>query len=224
MSNKSQSGMFHVSGGDMNSGYIRNTFSAISAEAGLASTDSPTSYSATVGLMNIFNQAASAGDYNVIIHPRMLNLVAKSANTSATDFRLHFYRDTADRYSSGGTELTPAVTSFDDSASYANHTAKARINAGLLALGAAGSDEEALWRAMCKDEVFAAGEGLTILWGGPLGGSIDSAAFNNNVIVVPPMPIGRGQNLSIHEVAASQAADPKFQFQFWFEEHGHTRT
>ncbi len=222
----SNSGMFHQLGGDMNSSYVRNTFTAISAEAGLDSKDVPTAFSATAALFNIFNQSVSAGggDNNVVIVPRMLNLISHQVNTNATDFRLHFYRDTSDRYSTGGTELTPVVTSFDDSSGYANYTVSAEIFAGELTLESAGSDVEVLWRAFCKDEIFAVNEGFTIVWGALPSGSIDAAALTSNIICVPPMPIGRGQNLSIHEVVAgAQSADAKLQFQFWFEEHGHNR-
>ena len=54
------SGAFHVDGaGGFNTSPSINSFTAISAEAGLASKDAPTSYSATAALVNIFNQSRS---------------------------------------------------------------------------------------------------------------------------------------------------------------------
>ena len=213
------SGAFHVDGaGGFNTSPSVNSFTAISAEAGLASKDAPTSYSATAALVNIFNQSRSGTGGKRVIIPRKLELRVNSVNTSATDFRLHFFRDDIDRWSSGGTELTGYPLSGGEDADFKHASVQARVDVGELTLASAGTLERVIWRTYAADTILAAQEMITIVWGAT--GEIPHAADHDFLVVhVPPMWIGPGYNLSIHEVAAAQAADPKFQFNLWWEEH-----
>ncbi len=215
------SGMFHGGAGDLNAYPARGTFAAISAEAGIASKAIPTTYAATSALMTIYNTSLSSdgNDNNRVLKPRLLTLTANTVNTGATDLRLHFYMDNKDRRSSGGTELTAQSTSFSDSSGYADVTPKAEIFFGDITAHAAGSDEKVLWRSYVKDEIFAIGESVTIVFGANGPGQIDTAGLADMVRVVPPMVIGPGQTLIIHEViSGAQSVDADFQVNFWYEE------
>ena len=219
-----RSGMFHLPGGDMNASYVRNTFVALSAEAGLASLDAATTYSATAACFNCWNQtrAADTSNQNVIIIPRLLRLTAKAVNTTASDMRFHIVLDNTNRYSSGGTELTPVTTSDDEPTAFVDYTPKAKIYAGELTLAAA-SAAKIIARVLASVTILAANDVIELWFGTPQGGSMDGTGQTRTVITVAPVVIGRNQNMSVHEVATAQAADPKFQYEFWYEEHNHSR-
>ena len=215
-------GPFHAPGGDLNSPRALNTFFAFTAETGQASKAAATAYAATSGLINIYNRGRSstASPDNNIVVPRMIRLTAKAANTSATDFRLHMYLDDGDRYVSGGAALTPVTFAHDEPATYADRVPKARINVGDLTLAAATGSVKKLGHFHARSAVFAIGDQVEIWFGTAPSASSDSANLDRTVIVVPPVFIGRNQNLSIHEVAASQAAGISPLIEVWFEEYG----
>lgn len=211
-------GMFHGDGPlGLGSYPAVNSFSAISAEAGLASTDAPTAFDANVGLVNIYNQSRDAEGGRRVIIPRRLELIAKAVNTGSSDFRLHFFRDNADRWTSGGTSLTGYPLAGSENDDFVQIEPKARVDVGALVLANAGSTERVVWRTILRNEIMAVNDKLVVVWGADDGGSV-VASSEVTVTTVPAMWIGPGKNLSIHEVAASQSADPKFQFNFWWEE------
>ncbi len=214
------SGVFHFDGSGGPASYpALNSFTAVSAEAGVDSKDAPTSYSATAALVNIWNQSRSAEGGKRYIIPRKLELNSRqTTNTGATDFRLHFYRDPAGRWSSGGTLLTAYPLTGSEDADFTHIAADAQVYVGELTLSAASSLERVLWRTFVSNVIFLQGDKITIVWGG--GGEIPVAPDPEfGVIHVPPMWLGPGNNLSIHELATGpQSADPKFQFNFWWEE------
>lgn len=216
------SGQFHIPGGDLNRLPARITFCANSAEAGLASTDAATAYSAAVGLMTCYNSDTTNNRITII--PRRLRLTAKAVNTAGVDFRLAIALDSTNRYTSGGTALTGFATEIDARTGYTAYTSKATINAGLLVTAAASSAEKIHVPTMMKEVIFAIDETIELWWGANGPASIDATDRSNIVTCVPPMWIGPGCTMVIHEVSASQSADPKFQFEFWYEEWGHVRT
>ncbi len=214
------SGVFHADGPDGLGSYPAvNSFTAISAEAGLDSKDAPTTYSATAALFNIWNQSRDSEGGKRVIIPRKLELtVRQTTNTGATDFRLHFYRDPASRWTNGGTALTPYPLSGNEDGDFEHIGSVAQIYAGELTLGSASALERVLWRTFVKNEIMLKNDKITVVWGGS-GESSVVAVPEASVVHVPPMWIGPGNNLSIHELATgAQSADPKFQFNFWWEE------
>ncbi len=214
------SGVFHADGsGGLGAYPAVNSFTAISVEAGLDSADAITTYSATAALFNIWNQSRSSEDGTRVIKPRKLELTVRATtNTGATDFRLHFYRDPASRWASGGTQLTPYPLSGSEDADFTHIGSEAQIYAGELTLGNASALERVLWRTWVANVILLKGDKITIIWGGDAEVPVapDPEFF---VVHVPPMWIGPGNNLSIHALATGpQSADPKFQFNFWWEE------
>ncbi|KKK60930.1 hypothetical protein LCGC14_3019440 [marine sediment metagenome] len=196
-----------------------NSFSAISVEGGIDSKDAVTTYSAILGLFNVYNQSLSSEGGRRVIIPRKLELnVRQTTNTGATDFRLHFYRDNKNRWASAGTQLTPYALSNSDRSGFEHIGSDAQIYAGALTLASAGTLERVLWQTYAANVILLKGDKITVIWGSDTEIPVapDPEFF---IVHVPPMPIGPGQNLSIHELAAGpQSADPKFQFNFWFDE------
>ena len=211
-------GAFHADqDGGLNTYPAVNTFTAISAEAGLDGTANNQAYGATEAMFNIYNGSRSSERGRRVIIPRKLELTARQANTNGTDFRFHFYRDTANRWSANGTQLTPYPSSGSEDGDFTHIGSDAVIHAGDLDLSAAGSLERVLWRSWALNVVFVAGDKVTIVWGGD--GEIPVAPDPEFFVVhVPSMWIGPGYNLSIHDVATAQTDDPKFMYNFWYEE------
>ncbi len=213
-------GVFHADGSrGLDSHPAINSFSAISAEAGIASADAITTYDANAALFNVYNQSRSGEGGSRVIIPRKLELTVRAAtNTGATNFRFHFYRDTKSRRSSGGTALTPYPLSGSEDADFGHIGSDAQIYAGELVLANAGALERPLWRSWAANIILLKGDKFTIVWGG--GGEAPVGADPEFFVVhVPSMWIGPNQNLSIHALAAGpQSADPLFQFNFWYEE------
>lgn len=189
---------------------------------GIVSKDAPTSYSATSALMTIYNSATVAAGNNHWIIPMWLRLTATTANTNATNLRLIGNIDDKDRYSSGGTALTTALssltsTSVDTRDNYAQRTPKATIWFGDLTTNAVGTINGRVFSTMVSQAVLTADETVEIHFGENHGSQAD------NIKVVPPVWIGRGSSLVIHEMAAAQSADPAFEVEFCYIEHGHPR-
>jgi hypothetical protein len=211
--------MFNFVAKNGKEGLSESVFYATNATpgTGIASKDAPTSFSATAGILNIYNSASTSAGDNQYVIPVYIRLTATTANTSATNFRLVGSLDVIDRYSSGGTALTGASTSADTRTGYASRTPKATIYAGELTLAAASSAKR-VFNTYVSQAVLTADESLEIWFGEAPSGSL-----GDNVKVVPPVWIGRGCSLAIHEIAASQAADPAFEYEVCWIEAGHPR-
>src|SRR3990167_11379924 len=105
---------------------------------GIAYTNDTTAWSATAGIMNVYNSDTTVK--RLWIEPLKLVMRMTSINTSGTSLNLVFMTDTATRYSSGGTAITPTQIAWADPvyvSGYANHTNYATIHFGALVLGAA---------------------------------------------------------------------------------------
>ncbi len=215
------SGVFHAQGGDLNTWPARNTFVSNSVVTGVASLATATAYSETVGNINIHNSARTSAGENHIVIPRMIQLTALAVNTGANLSYLHFYIDNATRWSSGGTELTPNTTSFDEASEFSDFTPKATVHVGDLTLSAATEDEKKIKTVQANIVIMAIGDVINIWFGaGPGSDAIGEEVSN---IIVPPVFLGRNQNLSIHWSAASQSDDPLFIYHIHHEEVGHRR-
>lgn len=209
-------GFLYDGGQGMNSYPARQTYTACSAEAGIASKDAPTAFSATAACVNIFNTASAAADNRVIV-PRKLELLVRAANSNATDFRLHFFIDKGRRWASVGTLLVNFPMSGSEDSRHAHEAGKAEVYVGELTLSAATASERVIWRSWVQNEIFVAQDKITVVFGSDTE-ELQAADPEMTVAHVPPMFIGPGYNLSIHEVSAAMTADPKFCYQLWWDE------
>ncbi len=211
-------GMFHADGPlGLNSYPALNSYTAISAEAGIASRANNQAYSATAACMNIYNQSRDNQGGRRVIIPRKLELIAQDGNDNGTDIRIHFYRDDINRRTGGGTELSPIPLASSENDDFVQIAAKAKIWVGDLTLAAAGSTERVLWRTIVKNEIQVENDKIVIVWGADGDNSV-VAASEVTITNIPPMWIGPGKNLSIHDVGAAQTVDPQWQYNFWWEE------
>lgn len=196
----------------------KGVFRANTAAGGIASLDGATSFDAEKGLINIFN-SATVNSEAVWIVPIYIRLTCQELNDNATNFTLAGYLDNIDRYSSGGTALTPKASSLSAETNYTNNTSKATVYAGSNVLAAASSSVLQQFDVTMSQAALAVDESLTLLFDGQ-----PKQNLGDNVMSVAPVFIGPGGNLSIHEVAAGQTADPKFEMEICWVESGHPQT
>lgn len=183
---------------------IKRTSFRATGEA-IATKDAPTAFSATAGMLSIHNSASSAT--NILI-PRHIVLKATTANTSATDFKIHGYLDDIDRYSSGGSELTAVNSYHTSNSSYTDVATTGEIYFGDLTLASA-NDAKRLFKRQLSEAVLAAEEQLEIFFYFPdEGPALQNLA--NNQVAIPAFGIGYGCTFTMHEEAESQAADAAF--------------
>ena len=187
---------------------------------GIASKDAPTAFSALAGLINIYNAADPNGvdtTRYVEVIPICIFLRATAANTSGTSFNLVGYLDDINRYSSGGTALVETSLYMTSRSGWTQRTAKAAVHFGELTLAAAGTNVKKVFNQQVADVIFAADDVLAIWFG---AGTMEQGASHYNAIL-PPVRLGPGANLSIHELSPSASADPGFEVDIWWAEQGH---
>jgi hypothetical protein len=171
----------------------------------IATKDAPTAFSATAGMLSIHNAATAAT--NVII-PRHIVLKATTANTSATDFKIHGYLDDINRYSSGGSELSEVNSYHTSDSNYTDVASVATTYFGDLTLAAA-NDAKRLFKRQLSEDVLAAEEQLEIFFYFP-DEFMALQNLANNQVAIPAFGIGYGCTFTMHEEAESQSADPAF--------------
>lgn len=185
---------------------------------GIDSDADATSRSATAGLMNIYNaKSTSAGQGNVIM-PVYLLLRATQANSSATDFRIDGYLDNTDRHSSGGSSITPVPLVHSGEDSWSAPTTNANIDFGELTLSAA-NDEKLAFSEVVMGTIFAANDVVLLSFGDGPFGALDGTHLEGNALLVPPVWIRPGGNLSLHGYGDSQSDDPAFEFALLYVEY-----
>lgn len=185
---------------------------------GIASADAPTAFSATAGLMSVYNGASITNNQRSVVIPKRLKLLATAANTSATALHLIGYLDSIERHSSGGPSITPVNLFKTSDSSYTDVATRAKVDFGELTFAAA-SDAKLVFHIQISEAVLAAEEQLEVLFVDSLDDAVLPSLANNQMIVQAPV-IGPGCTLTIHEVAPSQAADPAFEFEFDYVEYG----
>ena len=191
-------------------------FVATNATLGTAitGTAAPTSFSATVALMSIFNSAATGGKSITLDY---LRLYPKAAGTNGTNFQYAMSTDRINRFSSGGTAITPVNANVNSDA-----VSAATINFGALTAAAAGAKVVRLSHGQLRSVIKVIGDvyefkfGDSGAWsssGMPLEGTLQA----NIVQRVPPCVLPPGCSLLLHELAASQsvAATYEFELGYW---------
>ena len=184
---------------------------------GITLTANTTAYSAVLGMMNIYNSATpnSVSPQVEWIVPIALQLRATQANTSGTSYHLTGYLDVGTRYSSGGSAITPVTTALSGVTGYTARTSKATIHFGALTIAAATASEKKVFDLQVSDVVFAADDTVWVVFGGE---NVADGAGNAYLVPAPPVWIGPGANLSIHEWSPSASDDAAWTFNFYYAE------
>ena len=180
----------------------------------LTGTAAPTAFSATVALVSIFNAAAAGGKR---LHLDWLLLSPKAAGTSGTSFSFAMSGDRTNRYSSGGTAITPVNTNMDS-----DTTSIATMYVGAVTAAAAGASVRRLNHGALRTVIkvigdqylFTFGNSSPVVAGIPLEGTLQAAIHTP----CPPVVLGPGHSFLLHEVAPAQAAAATWEFSAgWWE-------
>lgn len=206
-----------AAGGKLDQAAIDGTyFTATNATLGtaLTGTAAPTAFSATVALMSLYNSAATGGK-SIILD--WLLLSPKAAGTNGTNFSFAMSGDRGNRYSSGGTAITPVNTNM-----LSDNTSVATMYVGAITATAASSSVRRLAHGIARTVIkvvgdqylFRFGDASPTLAGIPLEGTTQAAL----TIPCPPVVIGPGCSWLFHELAASQSVAATWEFQMGWRE------
>jgi len=184
----------------------------------------PTAISATEGMFSVYNSASrtSGSNKNTLIVPMYLKLVVKTAAGSGTDFSMRIANDTINRWSSGGTALTPNETYVDTLSGFARRTSKATIKFGDLTLAAASSEKQigqVTWHSATTSGI--AGSQFLLTWGDTPQPSalISATAAQTFHQGVQPTVIGPGCTMIIQPFETSAATTKaNFEVEFGYAE------
>lgn len=181
----------------------------------LTGTAAPTAFSATVALVSLFNAAATGGRR---IHLDWLLLSPKAAGTNGTNFSFAMSGDRINRYSSGGTAITPVNVNMDS-----DTTSIATMNVGAITAAAAGPSVRRLHHGILRTVIKVIGDQYLFTFGNasppvtsgiPLEGTLQAAVHTP----CPPVIIGPGQSFLFHEIAAAQSVAATWEFACgWWE-------
>lgn len=192
-------------------------FTATNATLGtpLTGTAAPTAFSATVALVSLFNNAAVGSGKRIYLD--WLLLSPKAAGTNGTNFSFAMSGDRANRYSSGGTAITPVNPNMESDAA-----SSATLTVGALTATAASSAVRRLNHGTLRTVIkvigdqylFTFGSSVPALPGMPLEGTLQAAIHTP----CAPVVLGPGHSFLFHEIAAAQSVAATWEFSMgWWE-------
>lgn len=165
-------------------------------------------------LVHINNEASEASGKRVYLD--YLRLYTTAAGTNGTNVSWVHKIDSADRYTSGGSEITPVNVNMDDTTA-----ASAEVYFGALVTATA-SSQRLLGGGLLRSVIGVVGDVYTFDFGAPLGLSGSHALAGTAIahIYVPccPVILGSGDSWMFQINAASQTVAKSFEFELGFWE------
>jgi len=194
-------------------------FTATNATQGtpISGTAAPTAFSATVALMSLYNTAVqgASGAKNIILD--YIQLEVRAAGTNGTNFLYAMSLDAGNRFSSGGTAITPTNSNMG-----LTTATGATLNVGALTATAASSGVRRPKAGQVRSVIKVVGDVYLFLFGQstasfagmPLEGTLQAMI----PIHCPPVTLGPNTTFLLHEVAASQSVAATYEFSMgWWE-------
>ncbi len=180
------------------------------AIAGITAADG---YDVTETLLYIHNGATSTKR----IYMDFIHLTCAAAGTNGTNFSMALTTDSVARRSSGGTAITPVENS--QTAALATVTDAVYFGAVVTAAATSG---KLIWHGLLRTVIKVIGDQYTLNFGSssPVGSGniLEGTAQAHVVRNVPPVVLGPGESLMLHEYAASQSVAAQYQFSAgWWE-------
>lgn len=176
----------------------------------------PTAFSATNALLSLFNSAAAGGSGKTIWLD-YIRLYPKAAGTNGTEFGYAMSTDRINRFTSGGTAITPINANIMSDA-----TSLATLNVGDLTIAAAGAQVRRFSHGKLRTVIkvigdvyeFRFGDSVGVTTGMPLEGTLQAHVIQR----CGPCPIPPGCNFLLHEIAASQSVAATYELEAgWYE-------
>lgn len=183
----------------------------------ISGTTAPTSFSATVALLSMYNSQTATTSPSKRIYPAWIAVEVRTVGTAGTKVQFVMNADAGNRYSSGGTALTAVNPNMDSSAA-----SIATLNFGALTASAASSQVRRIKHGQIRPVIQVTGDVYLFVFGqaqAPHPGA-EISGTNAQVIPVhcPPVCLGPNQSLLLHEVQPSQTAAATYEISMaWWE-------
>lgn len=189
-------------------------FTTNNAQTGLATAAAPTAFSATNPFLVIYNGSNPSDDFAQRIYLDYMMLMCTAAGTAGTSVQIAITKDRGNRYTSGGTDLTAAITPTGPT-SIASTT---RIWGGNITASAASTNVKTLVGNRTLKVMTApaptVGDQYTLRSGA--GNMAENINYSNNGTTVtqisqitqsiPPMVVGPDESLLVHLWIVTQSA------------------
>lgn len=199
---------------------------------GLAVASTATSVSDTAPMLVIDNTSAAtdviSGDNKTVgqveIVPVYIRMQNASVGANSTSYSVAGYLDTANRYSSGGVQLTSRNMHVSNVSGFNNRTSKAKVYFGAI-LATANTAATECGRAQLKVAAspgVTLGDTFTLAFGGEFRGSggvlYPTTVPFNEVIVMPPVRVGIGCSYQLYPFAPSNTTGMTWEIEVgWLE-------
>ena len=183
-----------------------------------------TAFSATAALFCLRNTDAEGGQRIYLDYVRLTTGATAIAMTAATSIEAAVTIDNTNRYSSGGTAITPANVNMDSS-----RATIAALNFGAVVLTAASGSVRQVARAAVPRRAAPAlvtGDQILFNFGqmdsptlGVVGAAAPATAAANFYVPMPPVVIGGGDSINFHLwYPAGATTAPTYEFDIgWWE-------
>lgn len=175
-------------------------FTANNGQTGIATAATPTAFSATNPFLLIFNNDATGGKR---IYLDSVTLTATAAGTAGASVQCAVTIDSTNRYTSGGSALTPVNVNMDDATATI-----AVVHAGnITAAAASGSVRTVAGQRYLKGAIPVAGDEYSLKFGSATTeANITISTIMKTGIKLPPVIIGPQQSALVHLWLPSQSA------------------
>lgn len=178
--------------------------------AGIAGTGA---FSDAESLLLLKNTNAVGSGKRIVLD--MLRLAPTVAGTNGTDHRYVSKTDTGDRYTSGGSAITPVNPNADST-----ELPTCLLYFGALVTTAASSSARLIGNGLLRNVITVVGDEYLFDFGGdarPVSHAIAGTAIARMVIPHAPVVLGPGQSfvMSLHAAAQTVGTSYEFELGFW---------
>lgn len=183
-------------------------FAVTNAQTGLATAAAPTAFSATNPFLLIYNSGRPGDDFAPRYSIDAISLIATAAGTGGTNVQMAITKDFGNRYTSGGTDLTPNIVNTGPTSTVPT----ARIFAGNITATAASSNAKTIiGNRFLKGAIPIAGDMYAMRFGSPsLPDMISISTILYSINNLPPIVLGPDESLLVHLWLTAQSAASSF--------------
>lgn len=166
-------------------------------------------FSDAESLLHIKNNYTVGEDVRLYLD--YLRLAVVTAGTNGTDHRFVMKTDTAGRYTSGGSSITPVNPNQNSS-----RASSAVVKFGALVTAAATANARLQAQGLIRNVICVANDHYTFDFGGevavPVAHAVAGTAIAHIVIPVPPIVLGPQEELIVSLFATSQTVASAYEF------------
>jgi len=183
----------------------------------VSGTATPTAFSATVGLLTIYNQLTATSSPSKRIYPAWIQLEVRTVGTAGTSVNYALSVDGGNRFSSGGSPLSPVNPNMDSAA-----TSIAALNFGALTTAAATNASRRVKHGRIRPAIMVTGDIYLFTFGQAVAPHPGAELSGTNAQMIPvhcpPVCLGPNQSLILHEIQPSQSAAATYEVSMgWWE-------